>query len=85
MLKDNFYMMERLMRQEVRHDYEKIIQEKDNTINQYKQSFNTYKLELNNEIKEEVAKEIQHLDKKVKTIVERKDPSNTQSPLKSLT
>ena len=31
-LKDNFYLMERLLREEVRHDYEKTIHEKDNEI-----------------------------------------------------
>ena len=33
----------------------------------------TYKSELNNEIKEEVAREILSLDKKVKTIVKKRD------------
>lgn len=38
-----------------------------------KNSFNLYKFELNNEIKEEVAKEITSLDKKVKNLIDKKD------------
>ena len=75
MLKDNFYMMERLMREEVRHEYERVIQEKDNVIHRFKESFQNYKNELNNEIKEEVAKEILTLDKKVKSIAKKEHSS----------
>jgi hypothetical protein len=71
MLKDNFYLMERLMRKEIRLDYDKYIKEKDNEIHMLKESFDSYKLELNNEIKSEVAKEIMTLDKRVKTINEQ--------------
>ena len=63
------------MRQELRHEYERIIQEKDNTIHKFRESFQIYKSELNNEIKEEVAKEILSLDKRVKSIV-KKDSGN---------
>ena len=71
-LKDSFYLMERLLRQEIKHQYEKTISDKENMIQKYKGSFSVYKEGLNNEIKEEVAKEIQQLDKKVKLIVETK-------------
>lgn len=64
------------MRKEIRHEYDRSILEKDNIIKQYKDSFNLYKSELNNEIKEEVAKEISSLDKKVKTIVDKKASLN---------
>lgn len=39
MLKDNFYLMEKMMRQEIRHEYEKTIQEKDNLIHKFRESF----------------------------------------------
>jgi hypothetical protein len=42
-------------------------------INKFKESFDAYKNGLNNEIKEEVAKEIFSLDRKVKLIVDKKD------------
>ena len=63
------------MREEVRHEYERIIQEKDNVIHRFKESFQNYKNELNNEIKEEVAKEILSLDKKVKFIAKKDNSS----------
>ena len=75
MLKDNFYLMEKMMRSEVRHEYEKAISEKDNLIAKFRESFSTYKSELNNEIKEEVAKEIFGLDKKVKQIIDKRGDS----------
>ena len=54
-MKDNFFMMERMMRQELRHEYERAIIERENQMNRYKESFHTYKNDLNNQIKEEVA------------------------------
>lgn len=39
MLKDNFFLMERLMREEIRHEYEKALELRDNEIDRYKESF----------------------------------------------
>ena len=68
------------MRQEMRHEFERTIQEKDHQIAKFKESFLAYKSELNNEIKEEVAKEILSLDKKVKTIVQKKEHVSYSNP-----
>lgn len=48
MLKDNVFLMEKLLHQEVRHEYERAIKERDNELHKYKASFTTYKSELNN-------------------------------------
>ena len=78
MLKDNFYLMERLMRQELRHEYERGILEREQTIQRFREAFVTYKSELNNEIKEEVAKEIMSLDRRVKVIAKKNTVGKVQ-------
>lgn len=65
--------MEKLLREEIRHDYERTISEKDNEIQKLKEGFEGYKYELNNEIKEEVAKEISTLDRKVKGMIKKNE------------
>ena len=65
--------MEKLLREEIRHDYERTISEKDNEFQKLKEGFEGYKYELNNEIKEEVAKEISTLDRKVKGMIKKNE------------
>jgi hypothetical protein len=54
-MKDSIFTMEKMMRQELRHEYERTIKEREDEKNKYKESFITYKDDLNNQIKEEVA------------------------------
>lgn len=48
MIKDSVFVMEKMMRQELRHEYERFIIERENEMNRYKESFVTYKNDLNN-------------------------------------
>ena len=47
-LKDHYYLMEKLMRDEVRHEFERTIQERDNTILRLKADFKHYRSEMKN-------------------------------------
>jgi len=67
-LKDNVFLMEKLLNQEVRNEYERAIKERDNELHKYKASFTTYKSELNNQIKEEVAARLTETQQDLKTL-----------------
>lgn len=71
-MKDSIFMMERMMRQELRHEYERAIVERENEKNKYKESFSTYKDDLNNQIKEEVAIRINETQQDIKNLVQKK-------------
>jgi hypothetical protein len=64
--------MERRMRQELRHEYERSIIEKDNESKKYKESFVNYKSDLNNQIIEEVATRITETQQEIKNMVMKK-------------
>jgi len=65
-------VMERLLHQQVRHEYERAIQERDNELQKYKESFHTYKSDLNNQIKEEVAMRLTETSQDIKQLFRRK-------------
>ncbi len=71
-MKDNVFLMEKLMRQELRNEYERAITERDNELKTLKESFAAYKSELNNQIKEEVAIRITETSQEVKNMVQKK-------------
>ena len=85
MLKDNYYLMERLMRDEIRFEYQNTIVKRNNEIQKYKQSFRDYKQELNNEIKAEVSNEKALIGKKMKQKAEfYKGNNSPNSPITAL-
>jgi len=58
MLKDNFYLMERLMRQELHHEYQASIEQRDLEIKRLNEGFTEYRKDLNQDLKFGVAHEI---------------------------
>jgi homoserine kinase len=54
MLKDNFYLMEKKMRDEIHKDYRQQIIEKENMIIKMKEAFKAYKTELSADIKSNI-------------------------------
>jgi hypothetical protein len=72
LMKDSVFAMERMMRGELRHEYERFILERENEVARYRASFNGYKDDLNNQIKEEVAVRINETGVEIKNLVQRK-------------
>ena len=71
-VKDNVYIMERRMRQELRHEYERSIVERENESRKYKESFVNYKSDLNNQMIEVVASRINEAQIEIKNMVMKK-------------
>lgn len=66
MLKDNYYLMEKLMWEEIHKDYHDQLVEKDTLIKKYRESFQQYRLELNTDIRSKIDREIETIDPKIK-------------------
>lgn len=66
MLKDNFYLMEKMMREEIHIDYSDQLIQKENLIKKYRESFKNYRTELNEEIKIEIDTEVATIDQNLK-------------------
>ena len=74
--------MERLLRQELRHEYERDITERDIEISKYKDSFHTYKSDLNNQIKEEVAIRLTETQQDINLLFRKKMLEGGVSPVR---
>lgn len=66
MLKDNFFLMEKKMREEIHKDYRQEIIEKDLSIKKFKEAFMQYKLELATDLKSNIDWEVETIDPKMK-------------------
>ena len=66
MLKDNYYLMERMMREEIQKQFVDEITEKDHLIRKYKEGFDEYKTRVNKGISSEVYNEITTIENRVK-------------------
>jgi len=66
MLKDNYYLMERMMREEIQKQFIDEITEKDHLIRKYKEGFDEYKTRVNKGISSEVYNEITTIENRVK-------------------
>lgn len=66
MLKDNYYLMEKMMREEIQKQFIDEITEKDYLIRKYREGFDEYKIRVNKGISSEVYNEITTIEKRVK-------------------
>ena len=66
MLKDNYYLMEKMMREEIRKQFVDEIEEKDYLIKKYREGFAEYKTRVNKGINSEVYNEITTIENRVK-------------------
>jgi hypothetical protein len=66
MLKDNYYLMERMMREEIQRQFIDEITEKDYLIKKYREGFKEYKERVNKGISSEVYDEITTIEERVK-------------------
>lgn len=66
MLKDNFYLMEKKMREEIHKDYWQQLIEKENQLKKYREAFHAYKNELSADIKGSIDRDIETIDPKLK-------------------
>ena len=57
MMKDNIFLMEKMMREEIHKDYSEQLIFKDNQIKKLRESFKSYKNELNEDIKADIDRE----------------------------
>ncbi len=66
-LKDHYFVMEKCLREEIRLDFVNDLNNKGILINKYKEDFSAFRKEINIELQEEVAREINEIDLKVKS------------------
>lgn len=88
MLKDNYYLMERMMREEIQRQFIDEITEKDYLIKKYREGFKEYKERVNKGISSEVYDEITTIEERVKAranVYKMTDIKGTFDMMKRLT
>ena len=87
MLKDNYYLMERMMREEIQRQFIDEITEKDYLIKKYREGFDEYKTRVNKGISSEVYNEITTIENRVKaraTVYKQTDIKSVADMMKRL-
>lgn len=87
MLKDNYYLMEKMMREEINNQFIDEITEKDYLLKKYREGFDEYKTRVNKGISSEVYNEITTIENRVKAranVYKMTDIQNLQDKMKRL-
>jgi predicted nuclease with TOPRIM domain len=87
MLKDNYYLMEKMMREEIKNQFIDEITEKDYLLKKYREGFAEYKTRVNKGISSEVYNEITTIENRVKAranVYKMTDIQNLQEKMKRL-
>lgn len=65
-LKDHYYLMEKYLREEITHEFQREMQEKDNKIKSLSDNFNNFRSEMQTDLQKQCANEIMALDEVAK-------------------